>query len=271
MRKLLLTLKILLITMNVNANGQSVIMPLPTKGFDPTESAVTWKILRDSGIKVVFSTPNGEAGAADPIMVTGKGLGPLKLSMRADKNGRAAYFEMIQSKEFKNPITYSDIDTRDYDALILPGGHAKEMRPYLESPVLQAITVEFMDENKLVGAICHGVVLAARSIAPSTGRSVLYGRKVTTLPNWMEMLAHKLTKLWMGDYYRTYSETTTQNEVVEALATPEDFLVGPLSLQRDSQKNLRAGFVVKDGNLITARWLGDAHLFGKTLLEQLKK
>lgn len=271
MKKILLTLSLILITMNVNAKNSSVIMPIPSEGFDPTEAAVTWKTLKDSGIKVVFSTPDGQPGAADPIMVTGKGLGLLKWSMRADDNGRAAYAEMIKTEEFNNPILYSEINVQHYDALVLPGGHAKEMRPYLESSILQEVTADFIKENKIVGAICHGVVLVARSMDPITGRSVLYGRRVTTLPNWMEMTAYKLTKLWMGNYYRTYPETTTQNEVVEVLATHEDFLEGPSSLERDAPENIKAGFVVKDRNLITARWPGDAHLFGKTLVEELKK
>ena len=37
-----------------------VLMPLPERDFDPTEAAVTWKVLRDAGHTVRFATPKGE-------------------------------------------------------------------------------------------------------------------------------------------------------------------------------------------------------------------
>lgn len=79
-----------------------VIMPIANTDFDPTEVALSWKILRESGIDVVFATPDGKPGRADPIMVTGEGLDIwgnipglkklklLGLALRADRFGREA-------------------------------------------------------------------------------------------------------------------------------------------------------------------------------------
>ena len=51
-----------------------------------------------------------------------------------------------------------------YDGLVLPGGHwARGMRQYLEDTPLQRFVGDFFDADKPVAAICHGVVLAARS------------------------------------------------------------------------------------------------------------
>jgi protease I len=238
----------------------TILVPLPQTDFDPTETAVPWKILRAAGHAVVFATPDGQPGHADPRMVTGAGLGLLAPLLRADANGRAAYAELEASGEFQRPIPYARIDSAAFQAVLLPGGHAPGMRPYLESPLLQARLVEFFADDKPVGAICHGVLLAARARAAS-GRSILFGRKTTGLTKLLELSAWALTCAWLGRYYRTYPETV-EDEVKGVLAGAADFDRGPLSLTRDSPDNLGAGFTVRDGRYLSARWPGDAHRFG---------
>ena len=73
----------------------------------------------------------------------------------------------------------------------------------------------------------------------------------------------------MGDYYRTYPEITTEDEVRAALASDEDFDPGPGGIKRDSMDTLQHGFVVRDGNLVTARWPGDAHRWSVEIDEML--
>ena len=53
----------------------TVLLPIPTTDSDPTEASVPWKILRAHGIAVVFATPDGKPGQADPRMLNGQGLG----------------------------------------------------------------------------------------------------------------------------------------------------------------------------------------------------
>ncbi len=236
-----------------------ILMPLPARGFDPTETGVPWRVLTERGHDVVFATPDGEPGAADPLMVTGRGLGFLAPFLRANADGQAAYAAMTASGAFRVPLPYAAIRPEDFDAILLPGGHAKGMRPYLESPVLQGHVATFFAGDKPVGAICHGVVLAARSKTPS-GASVLRGAKTTALTRQMEMTAWRLTALTLGDYYRTYP-LTVEDEVRAALAQADDFVHGPMSLTRDSLARLERGFVVRDGNYLSARWPGDAHKF----------
>jgi protease I len=127
--------------------------------------------------------------------------------------------------------------------------------------------VKYFENYGLVGAICHGVVLAARSCV--NGKSVLFGRKTTALLKSQEMLAWQMTRLWLGSYYRTYP-MSVQAEVEAALASPKDFIPGPAPLSRDSPTNSKPGFVVKDGNYISARWPGDAHAFANALVKSLK-
>jgi len=248
---------------------KTVLMPLPSTDFDPTESAVPWSILSAHGHHVIFATPDGKPGQADPRMVNGNGLGLLAPVLRADANGRAAYARMITSKEFLRPIPYAEIVAANFHGLVLTGGHAQGMKPYLESSILQKAVADFFISKKPVGAICHGVVLAARSKLPS-GVSVLHGKKTTALTQQMEMSAWALTCLWLKSYYRTYPQTV-QAEVRAALAKPGDFVVGPMNTTRDSPDNLDIGFTVQDGKYLSARWPGDAHRFATEFAAMLVK
>ena len=80
------------------------------------------------------------------------------------------------------------------------------------------------------------------------------------MTKFMELTAWALTCLYLGNYYRTYP-TTVEDEVRAALAAPEEFIRGPLSMIRDSSSNLNVGFTVRDGNYLSARWPSDAHRF----------
>ncbi|HET7777344.1 MAG TPA: type 1 glutamine amidotransferase domain-containing protein, partial [Rudaea sp.] len=199
-----------------------VLMPLPRSDFDPSEVAVSWRILRDAGHDVVFATPDGAAASADAVMTTGigldfwsriPGLTRLKLVgllLRADRNARAAYCELVDNAAFRAPLSYAQIRAGEFAGLLLPGGHAQGMREYLESAALQRLVAEFFAVGKPVAAICHGVVLAARSVSAKTGKSVLHGRRTTALTWKLERSAWLLSRFagrwWDRDYYRTYRE-----------------------------------------------------------------
>ncbi|HEY4343456.1 MAG TPA: type 1 glutamine amidotransferase domain-containing protein [Parvibaculum sp.] len=238
----------------------TILMPLPSRDFDPTETGVPWSILEARGHRVIIATPDGKPAAADPVMVTGKGLGPLARILRANAAGRAAYKALTQSPAFQSPLAWDAIRAEDFDALLLPGGHAKGMKPYLESQKLQSVVAAFFAADKPVGAICHGTLLVARSKA-ANGKSVLHGRKTTGLTRAQELLAWGMTRAWMKDYYRTYP-TPLETEVRTQLASQGDFLTGPNSVARDTMDKLDRGFTVLDGNYLSARWPGDAHRFG---------
>src|SRR5258708_15251 len=96
----------------------TVLMPIPNSDFDPTEPAVPWKIFRDRGHEVVFATPNGQPGQADPRMLTGEGLFILAPVLRANRDALRAYGGMERSSEFKNPISYEAMRARTFDAIV---------------------------------------------------------------------------------------------------------------------------------------------------------
>jgi putative intracellular protease/amidase len=255
----------------------TVLVPIPDRDFDPTEVAVSWRVLTGSGHRVIFATESGTPGVADEIMVTGRGLDvwsalpllsaiPLVgLTLRANKDGRNAYRDMVHS--------------------------ARGMRSYIDSGILHRLVVEAFARGLVVGAICHGVLLAARSVDPETGRSVLYGRKTTALTWAMEGSAWRLTRFtrfWDRNYYRTYTEEpgqpdgymSVQSEVTRALEDPADFRDvargsphrwrKSSGMVRDTPADSRPAFVVDDGGYVSARWPGDTHTFASLLSQKLK-
>lgn len=280
-----------------------ILFPLPSRDFDPSEVAVSWSVLTASGHQVMFSTPDGQPAQADPIMLSGRGLDPwsfipglgrlrvIGLLLRANADARRAYAAMTRSAAYQAPLAWAQTEAGAFDALLLGGGHrARGMREYLESPILQRLTAEFFAANKPVAAICHGVLLAARSRA-ADGRSVLHGRKTTALTWKQERIASRFAhvgRFWDRKYYRTYQEQSgqpagymsVQQEVTRNLARPEDFLDVPAGaadfakktsgLSRDTPTDDTPAWVVVDGNYVSARWPGDAHSFAKAFARVLQ-
>ncbi len=279
-----------------------VLIPLPDRDFDPTEVAVPYRVMKASGIDVVFATPLGREAHADELMLTGAGLdcwgqlwGLRKIRvvgrlLRANRDARSAYAAMRLDAAFTTPLPYAALEAGDFDALLLAGGHrARGMRAFLESPLLQGLVADFFDSGRPVAAICHGVVLAARSTSRITGRSVLYGRKTTALTWALERSAWNLTRyfarFWDPDYYRTYTEEkgepegarSVEAEVTRTLRRKEDFVDVAArapdhfrktsGMFRDSPSDFRPAHVVKDGVYVSARWPGDAFAFARTFAE----
>jgi hypothetical protein len=212
--------------------------------------------------------------------------------LRANKDGRSAYQDMVRSAEYQHPVSWTQATLDGIDALLLPGGHrARGMRSYIDSDILQRLVVDAFACGVIVAAICHGVLLAARSVDPATGHSVLYGRKTTALTWAMERLAWRLTRVtrfWDPNYYRTYTEKpgqpggymSVQSEVTRALKGPTDFCdvvrgsphwwLKSSGMVRDTPTDSRPAFVVDDGSYVSARWPGDTHTLATVLSQKLK-
>jgi putative intracellular protease/amidase len=281
----------------------TVLMPIPARDFDPSEVAVSWQVLSAAGHDVVFATPSGQIGEADDLMVTGQGLDPwgfipgarrltvVGRILRADAAARAAYASLREDPSFRSPLHWAEARRGPYDALVLPGGHrARGMRGYLESGEVQQMAVDSFRSDKPVGAICHGVLVAARAVDPATGKSVLHGRRTTALTWALERRAWGLamyTRFWDANYYRTYTEEpgqphgfmSVQQEVTRALAVDSDFEDVPRDAPnyrrktsgraRDSLTDDRPAWVVRDGSYVSARWPGDVHTFARTFCDVL--
>jgi protease I len=251
--------------------GLRILFPLPSRDFDPTESSIPWRALIDAGHEISFATPDGQSAAADRRILSGRGFALWRPFLRARPHARKTYAQMAQSAAFLQPLRYDEIveiGPAMFDAVMLTGGHAPGMKPYLESEPLQALVATYMLADKPVAAICHGVLIPARARDPNTGRSVLYGRKTTALTKAQELSAFAMTAMWLGRYYRTYAPTV-EDEVRGALASPDDFQTGGFSLGREGPDKRDYGFVVRDRNYLSARYYVDAYKFADAFVELL--
>ena len=241
-----------------------VLVPLPDRDFDTTEVAVPWRLLSDRGHEIVFATQaGGNAPRCDPKLLGGVIFGKLG----AEPEPISFYERLTEDAAFRDPVPWGEVEPADFDGLLLPGGHAKGMRQYLGDEELQAKVAGFWTLRRPVGAICHGVLVLARSTG-ADGRSVLAERRTTCLPKYMERGGFFLTAWKLGRYYRTYT-AYVEDEVIGALDDPSSFERGPRTTKRGTDSDDSAAFVVEDGNYLSARWPGDAYLFAKRFDQML--
>lgn len=241
-----------------------VLLPVPDRDFDVTEIAVPWHYLKERGCDVVFATETGAtAPAADPRLLDGVVFGRLG----AADGPKALYRRLEEDQAFNRTVAWGDIDPTSFDALLLPGGHAPGMRQYLGSKTLQDQVGAFWRLDRPVGAICHGVLVLARTTDPRTGRSVLADRRTTSLTKSMERTAFWATACasgaTTGPIPRTW-RTKSWRPSMHPDSSPAD-----RGLRRDDADSDTTGFTVTDGNYISARWPGDAYTFARRFCELL--
>ena len=102
----------------------------------------------------------------------GKKVGELIRTAVHDFEGDQTYSEK-RGHDFRLNADFADIDANAYDALVVPGGRAPEYLR-LDERVLDIVR-HFMEENKPVAAICHGLQLLAAA-------GVLKDRTCTAYP-----------------------------------------------------------------------------------------
>lgn len=234
-----------------------ILIPLPDRDFDPSECSAPWTAFASRGWRVAFSTENGSVAQADPYKLNG----PLPGLLSASEEIQAAYRQMTQDPAYRRPIPYAEVDPAGYEALVLPGGDGPGMAQYLDNSVLRGKVLGFWRDHKLIGAICHGTLVAARTVDPKTGHSILYGHKVTALPKWLDRTVHLLDSWLLKRGYVFYG-TGVADEVRACLASREDFLPGP---------SVWVPYVVADGDLVTSRHNMEAQAFAERFANEIEQ
>lgn len=271
-----------------------ILFPLPDRDFDPTESALAWKILKETyKYHIDFTTETGEKPICDQITLQGKGLNfftniifnliDVKIKQKLVLQ---AYNAMENDENFKNPISWQKgIDFSHYDGIWVTGGHAQGMKQLLDSQYLQNQISRFWELKRPIAAVCHGVLLVARARdVKDPSKSVLSQRKTTSLVNYQELIAYLLTFWSHGNLFRTYEETT-EDEILQLIygcqniqeAKEKNQILkrydeGPFAIAKEFGKIGhigRNGYIVEDQNYLSGRWPGDveilAHKFGQNL------
>ncbi|KAK9480451.1 class I glutamine amidotransferase-like protein [Lipomyces japonicus] len=86
------------------------------------------------------------------------------------------------SSEFRSKLDNlnkpSDIHAKDYGVFFASAGHAS-LIDYPEAKGLQDIALSIYQDGGIVSAVCHGGAIFPKIIDPATGKSIIYGKKVT--------------------------------------------------------------------------------------------
>jgi protease I len=125
------------------------VLMIATDGFENDELFKPRQALIDAGATVTLASI-----AMDPI--------------QGEKGGEKA-------DTIKPDLTLGDVDTEEFDALVIPGGVGNPDKMRMQGRAVQ-IVEEFMDDDKIVAAICHGPWLLVEA-------DVVDGRKVTGWPS----------------------------------------------------------------------------------------
>ena len=157
-----------------------IVFLLPDSDYDPTEAALPWAALHDAGIVARFATPTGKVAHADRRL-TEQGFSLLSPVLMTRASALTAYARMSCDPRFLAPMAYADVRDNDVSGVFVPGGHAPGMKSMLDSIAAQDIFGRALLAGLPAGAVCHGVLLAARAQNPETGRSVLYHRAPGTV------------------------------------------------------------------------------------------
>lgn len=278
-----------------------ICIPMADYGNDPTETAIPYKFFTEAGFVVHFVTENGNSPRCDSILLTGMAA----TALGASKEAKDAYQEMIAPAEsasatststadgsIAHPLSWTsaDFSLEDYDLVFLPGGHDKGMRQIIDSKALHKHLASYFPQTrrvaeaapnpkskeppkkkKHVAAICHGVQIlaAAQSTDPaSAGKSILHATSTTALPAFMEQSAFQATRLFLGDYYKTYGYGS---ESVEAIVKSK--LDDPATQWKATPNwNWAAPWIYEDEyyRYVSARYPPDAWMIAKRAVDMIK-
>lgn len=125
------------------------VLMMATNGFEQDELMLPRQALIDAGAQVTLA-------ALDTDPITG------------EKGGE-------KGKSITPDTTVDEVETENYDALVLPGGVANPDKLRMNARAVE-IVGEFMDDEKIVAAICHGPWLLVEA-------DVVEGREVTSWPS----------------------------------------------------------------------------------------
>ncbi|KAF1356414.1 class I glutamine amidotransferase-like protein [Delphinella strobiligena] len=114
------------------------------------------------------------------------------------------------SSEFRtkldNLLKPSDVEWSEYGILYASAGHAS-LIDYPTAKGLHEIVVNMYRDGRIIAGVCHGAALFTNATDPSTGKSIISGRKVTGFTTVGEKEGGVL------DLIETWNRKTLEEEV----------------------------------------------------------
>lgn len=131
-----------------------------------------------AGFKVDLASPGGVVPTMDKRSLDGTLVGE-------DVAERMRAYLSKNAERIDHPLVLAEIDTADYDAIVIPGGHGPVEDLY-KDPDMGRVLREADLQEKVIAAVCHGpaALIAARG---ESGDWPFAGRKMTALSDEEEI------------------------------------------------------------------------------------
>lgn len=183
---------------------------------------------------------------------------------------KQAYERMVSSTAYSNNVVSwldPSFSLTAFNLVFLPGGHEKSVRQVIASQRVHELLLAYKPliakpSTHAVAAICHGVLVLS-STTDAGGVSILRDLDTTTLPAEFEATAYWGTRLFLGDYYKTYGAGSE---------SCQDTVLNALGDKRQYKHSLAPGdFVVADekANYLSGRFPGDAKLLAEMCVKMV--
>ena len=142
------------------------------------ELAIPYYTFKDAGAEITIASPQGGRVPLDPksqsiIVATGS-------TKRFLKDAEAINF-------LSHSLLLEEVKAADFDVVFLTGGHGP-MWDIAGNKIVKQLLEDFNSENKLIGAVCHGVA-GLLSLQNDKGELLIKGRQLTGFSNSEEGLA----------------------------------------------------------------------------------
>jgi len=130
------------------------------------------------GASVDIATPGGVAPTIDPHSMNPDVIGEEK------RDHFSAYLDKIADR-LAHPLVLAEVDTKAYDAIVIPGGHGPVEDLYKDND-MGRILIEAEQAGKIIAPVCHGqaALLAAKK---DNGDWFFAGRSMTAFSDEEEV------------------------------------------------------------------------------------
>lgn len=137
----------------------------------------------DQGYQVTLASPLGGSPPVDPLS---------ELTENITASNRRFKDDALAQGAFNNTQKLTGLNAEDFDALFYPGGHGPVWDLANSAPSGQLI-LDFLDNGKPVGAVCHGpsALIAAADLRPG----FLQGKVIAAFSNAEEVLTGRSGKV----------------------------------------------------------------------------
>lgn len=152
-------------------------------GFWLEEFATPYYVFKDAGAVITLASTQGGQPPIDPTSELPEWRTESTERLRDDQ----ALLTSLAST-----LAIELIDASQYDAIFFPGGHGP-MWDFPNNPHLQSVIEAFHKNNKVISAVCHGVV-ALIDAKQTDGTALVSGQQVSCFSN-SEEAAVQLTNI----------------------------------------------------------------------------